>query len=82
MQYYAISELELKQFHMAAIVAGGSREVVPVLDGIRERKISYAAESQKPAHNKQSTPLLFEYTCGVCGERPATIHRCKMCCGA
>lgn len=59
MQYYAISELELKQFHMAAIVAGGSREVIPVLATIRGRKISYTKESQKPAHNNGSTPCRF-----------------------
>ena len=62
MQYYAIGELELKQFHMAAIVAGGSKEAVPVLAGIRGRKISYAVESQKPANNKQSTPLELDCT--------------------
>jgi hypothetical protein len=60
MQYYAINEVELKQFHMAGLVAGGGDAVLPVVNGIRERKISYAAESQKPAHNTGSPKLLEE----------------------
>jgi hypothetical protein len=57
MRYYAISELELKQFHMAGLVAGGGDAVLPVVNSIRERKISYAAESQKPAHNTASDAI-------------------------
>jgi hypothetical protein len=41
-----------------------------------------AAEALKPSHKSQSTPLLFEYPCGVCGERSATIHKCRQCNGA
>ena len=51
MQYYAISEIELKQFHMAGLVAGGGDAVLPVVDEIRGRKISYTKESAKPAQN-------------------------------
>ena len=67
MQYYAISELELKQFHMAAIVAGGGSEAIPVLAGIRERKISYAEESRPTVRRKAPVQQRKGKTCPVCG---------------
>ncbi|MDD5050981.1 MAG: hypothetical protein PHV93_04585 [Candidatus Pacebacteria bacterium] len=40
-QYYLISETELKQFHMAGLVAGGGDAVLPVVESIRARKCPY-----------------------------------------
>jgi len=71
MRYYAISDIELRQFHMASLLAGGGDAVLPVINGIREHKISYAAESQKPADNGESAPCEVAESCPV--------HRCREC---
>lgn len=39
--WYAITELELKQFHFAALVAGGGEYVAPVIERIQQRIIDY-----------------------------------------
>lgn len=39
--WYAISDLELKQFHMAALLAGGGEYVLPAINRIRSRVIDY-----------------------------------------
>jgi hypothetical protein len=75
MQYYAINEIELKQFHMAAKVAGGSKEVVPVLDSIRKRKISYKnIEASNSAEVKPVSGSLPEYR-----EHNTTKNKIKPC---
>jgi len=52
MDWFAINDTELRQFHMAGLVAGGGDSVLPVVNGIRERKISYTSEAEKPTANK------------------------------
>lgn len=41
MKFYAISEAELKSFHMAGLFAGGGDTVIPDIKTIQKRKISY-----------------------------------------
>lgn len=59
MEYFAISDLELRQFHMAGLVAGGGDSVAPVIDTIRARKISYPVVAKKPTDNSASKPCYF-----------------------
>lgn len=39
--WYAISDLELRQFHMAALLAGGGEYVLPAIERIRSRTIEF-----------------------------------------
>ncbi len=40
-EWYAITDLELTQFHFAALLAGGGETVKPVVEMIRNRAIDY-----------------------------------------
>jgi len=51
MDWFVINDTELRQFHMAGLVAGGGDSVLPVVNEICGRKISYNSDVQKPAHN-------------------------------
>lgn len=57
MDWFAINDIELRQFHMAGLVAGGGNFVLPVVNGIRDRKISYITEAEKPTANTGSPKL-------------------------
>ena len=62
MEWFAINDIELRQFHMAGLVAGGGDAVLPVINEIRGRKISYTRvyyhckAAEKPTRNTQNTP--------------------------
>ena len=57
MEWFAINDVELRQFHMAGLVAGGGDAILPVINEIRGRKISYTKVAEKPTRNLPSTPL-------------------------
>ena len=42
MDWFAINDNELRQFYMAALIAGGGDTVLPVVNEIRLRKITYS----------------------------------------
>jgi hypothetical protein len=58
MDWFAINDTELRQFHMAGLVAGGGDAVLPVVNEIRGRKISYTSEAKKPTANIDYTAAL------------------------
>lgn len=45
MDWFAINDTELRQFHMAGLIAGGGDAVLPVVNEIRLRKITYSENS-------------------------------------
>jgi hypothetical protein len=59
MDWFAINDTELRQFNMAGLIAGGGDSVLPVVNEIRGRKISYTSEAEKPTTNKQRVPCGF-----------------------
>jgi hypothetical protein len=61
MEWFAISDIELRQFHMAGLVAGGGDAVLPVVEGIRERKISYPEDPTYIALRKGDVILPDDY---------------------
>lgn len=44
--WYAISDLELRQFHLAALLAGGGDLVLPVINQIRSRTIDFETSEE------------------------------------
>ena len=70
MEWFAINDVELRQFHMAGLVAGGGDAILPVINEIRGRKISYTKVAEKPTRNMPTTPLSSTVcgpTCPSCG---------------
>jgi hypothetical protein len=49
MQYYAITEHELRAFHLAGINGGGGDTVAPVIAEIKQRKVEYAEPKNSEA---------------------------------
>jgi hypothetical protein len=74
MDWFAINDTELRQFHMAGLVAGGGDAVLPVVNMIRDRKISYTSGAEKPTANKQIMPCRFINT-DMCHAKPTPICR-------
>ena len=68
MDWFAINDTELRQFHMAGLIAGGGDSVLPVVNEIRSRKISYTSEAEKPTTNKARQRATREI-CPVCQGR-------------
>lgn len=78
MQYYAISEIELTNFRIAAMLAGAKHEADEVIAAIKGRKISYTKERghqggmrDKPAPSLTTTR---SHEMNVAGT-PATLRR-------